>query len=179
MAPVMMNILPQPLPNALFPPRAWLAAVLAGLAMILGPSLEPGLLAQDLTRPGAPRMTEGARPQSPTPARPPAARPERSLVAGTISEVLLSGPEAEPDVVGVIGITTTDGESFSFQVHPYTLILVRTPESLIYVARLDQLKPGWPCQVAWDLPPDDDPPPDKPGTAFPVADHLLVDVPRP
>ncbi|MFZ5950698.1 MAG: hypothetical protein ACOYXC_08330 [Candidatus Rifleibacteriota bacterium] len=98
---------------------------------------------------------------------------DRTLVEGQISEILLSGPEADPEIKGMLTITGSDGENHSFIVQTWTLILIRH-QGKLWAGRLDQLRTGWQCSLAYDLPADEDDNCDF-ATDIHIADNMIVD----
>ncbi len=84
------------------------------------------------------------------------ARPTRQIIPGKVKAVELTSSSETPDVVGVLQVTRNDGESFRFRVYTCTLILIRDAHGRLWAGRLEHLKPGWVCEVAFDLPPDED-----------------------
>lgn len=79
----------------------------------------------------------------------------RSLYKGRIKEIKLAGEEDPKDLQGTITILREDGSERSFLVSKYTLILISV-NGYMYVTELKHLKPGWRCEVGYDIPPDDD-----------------------
>jgi hypothetical protein len=142
------------------------------LALVLAVSLCSGLIAGEepvLVLRGAAaggRDVEGvlaARAEGPSP---------RVLLEGVVTEVL---PVPEPPTVGVAGfmrVEAPDGSSKYFRVFTYTLILIRA-QGRLWAGRLDQVRPGWPASVAYDLPPD--PSNEPPWDPYEDADNMIVD----
>ncbi|MEW6713351.1 MAG: hypothetical protein AB1403_26255, partial [Candidatus Riflebacteria bacterium] len=97
---------------------------------------------------------------------------DRTIFEGQISEILHSGPEADPDIKGMLTITGADGETSSFIVQTWTLILIRH-QGKLWAGRLDQLKTGWQCSLAYDLPADEDDNCDF-ATDIHIADNMIV-----
>ncbi|HNV70095.1 MAG TPA: hypothetical protein PKO06_10375, partial [Candidatus Ozemobacteraceae bacterium] len=83
-------------------------------------------------------------------------RPSRQIIPGKVSSVEFVMSTEDPDVVGVLQVTRNDGEIFRFRVFTYTLILIRDAHGKLWAGRLKHLRPGWACEVAFDLPPDED-----------------------
>ncbi|PKL46141.1 MAG: hypothetical protein CVV42_17435 [Candidatus Riflebacteria bacterium HGW-Riflebacteria-2] len=80
----------------------------------------------------------------------------RDISNGHIHEIILAGEDADPDIQGMMTVRHNDGSLRSFIVHKYTLILVKSLSGGLYAGRLHQLKAGWKCSVAYDVPDDDD-----------------------
>jgi hypothetical protein len=142
------------------------------LALVLGALLCPALsageepvLALRGAEAGARDVEEvlASRAEGPSP---------RVLLDGVVTEVL---PVPEPPTVGVAGfmrVEAPDGTSKYFRVFTYTLILIRA-QGRLWAGRLDQVRPGWPASVAYDLPPD--PANEPPWDPYEDADNMIVD----
>lgn len=89
---------------------------------------------------------------------PPADRPalKRAVFNGRIKKIVLAGETAPEDLRGIITIEKEDGSVRSFLVSRYTFIMVVGLNGNGYAGELRQLKPGWDCRVAYDIPADDD-----------------------
>lgn len=80
----------------------------------------------------------------------------RTICDGRIAEILLASEGADPDVRGLMTVQSENGLRRSFLVHRYTLILVRSLSGGLYAGTLPQLRVGWKCSVAFDVPDDHD-----------------------
>lgn len=102
----------------------------------------------------------------------------RSIFRGRIKEISLAGAGTPKDLQGTVTVETAGGEVRSFLVSIYTFILVIDLDNLGYAGELRQLEPGWSCDVAYDVPENDDADMDlagkAPGAELKFADNMTV-----
>ena len=79
----------------------------------------------------------------------------RKVFEGIIKSITMAGENDPADIVGAITILSQENTEMSFQVHEYSLILVKD-DGYIYAGELHQIRPGWKCSVGYDIPEDDD-----------------------
>ncbi|MGM0600698.1 MAG: hypothetical protein ACQETH_12885 [Candidatus Rifleibacteriota bacterium] len=79
---------------------------------------------------------------------------ERTLLKGRISSIVFEDESLGKNDQGLITISDKNQTDFTFKVSKYTLILVSDKGSM-YAGELKQLKPGWRCELAYDIPDDD------------------------
>lgn len=102
----------------------------------------------------------------------------RTIFRGMIHSIHPATENDPPSLQGIITVTTEEVQR-SFLVSKYTLILVEDG-GYAYAAELRQLKPGWKCDVAYDIHDSDrwntDPlrRPSRPDSELIYADNLYV-----
>ena len=79
----------------------------------------------------------------------------KTLFNGRIKKIALSDETAPENLQGIITIEKEDGSVRSFLVSRYTFIMVVDLNGNGYAGKLRQLKPGWKCEAAYDIPDDD------------------------
>ena len=79
---------------------------------------------------------------------------QRTLLKGKISSISLEDECLGKNDQGLITVTDKNQQDFTFKVSKYTLILV-SDNGYMYAGELKQLKPGWKCELGYDIPDDD------------------------
>lgn len=104
---------------------------------------------------------------------------ERNVAEGTIGSILPAPAEGSRER-WTLALLRAGDAPLRFLLLDSTLLLIRDRDGNVRVGKPAHLKPGWRCEVAWDLPPSDEDGADKgvraAGEAL-VADHLIADAP--
>lgn len=112
-------------------------------------------------------------------------RSERVIVRGAISAVGPAGGEmagtgSARAPIGRLWVVADDGQRYVFGIDTCTLILIQDRDGRLWIGRLEQLRPGWRCTVAYGIPDEDDENPDFRGRRAEIevtADNLVAEVP--